>query len=165
MSIEREKSKTFTTREMVADDITAVLPMLHESWLENAENSEIVSEEFFEKTNSAEWLEGFLANEGHGVVAEMNGEIAGAILFQIETSPEYYVTEKHLMVMDVVVGADYRRLGIATQLEKEAEDFARENNISLVLAEVWAYNEKSKRLMKELGCHPLYVVYGRMVDE
>ena len=69
------------------------------------------------------------------------------------------------MVMDVVVDAEYRRLGIATQLEKEAEDFARENNISLVLGEVWAYNEKSKRLMKELGRHPLYVVYGKMVDE
>ncbi len=42
MSIEREKPNIFTTREMVADDIAAVLPMLHESWLENAENSETV---------------------------------------------------------------------------------------------------------------------------
>lgn len=42
MSIEQEKPKIFTTREMVADDITAALPMLHKSWLENAENSETV---------------------------------------------------------------------------------------------------------------------------
>lgn len=153
-------------REVTIDDVDRILPLLYESWIENAQNApEVVSEEYFRRTDSAEWLTDFIGSDGKGFVAESGEDVAGVILFTVESAPEYYVSEKLVHIMDVAVAESHRKQGVATALEGRVEEFARQNEIGLITGEVWTYNNASQELMRRMGRTPLYVVYGGIIRD
>lgn len=150
-------------RPLTQDDVVAAAAILREAWIEYAHNTDIVDKEFFHTSDSQAWLVRFINKGGRGFIAERDGEASGVVIFEVQNSPIYWTTRRHIIIQDIAVAAAHQRKGVGMELEKRVEVYARENGIELILGEVWAYNQASKNMMKKLGRDPLYTVYGKRI--
>lgn len=85
------------------------------------------------------------AEAGAKIVADVRAEvknIPGIPLIHPSTA---------LHVDEIVVGREYRRLGVARTHMAEIEKVAQKKGISQVTLNVWEFNDSAKALYEELG--------------
>jgi [ribosomal protein S18]-alanine N-acetyltransferase len=86
----------------------------------------------------------FFADSRHvTLVAETDGQMDGFLVAQ-QVPPEWELE-------NIVVGSDYRRRGIATELVKRLVQRAREANSDLIFLEVRESNLAGRQLYEKLG--------------
>ncbi|WP_433750676.1 N-acetyltransferase family protein [Falsibacillus pallidus] len=116
----------------------------------------------FSKTvdQQKEWIEGILQNERDMLlVAEKNGEVAGCIVFQANSSKERVA---HKGDFGLFLSPEHRGHGIGRMLLQELLDWAEKNpNIEKVCLGVFSINERAIALYKKLG----FLEEGRKVRE
>ena len=140
--------------------------LLKSAWQEFAHNTELAESSRFDKSDACNWLSNFMNNGGIGFVAVDGDLVAGVVTCSVVDSPGYFRDPKHLLVNDIAVLEKYRRQGIAQKLEDRIEQYARDNDVNLVLGEIYAYNEASRSLMRKIGRRLAYEVwYKRLSDD
>jgi len=85
-------------------------------------------------------------------VAEINGEIVGAVLAYI-TANRY--DEVYCYIDGLYVKADYRGRGVATGLMHKVEEFAKSNCVDSIQVDLWAGNETGAKFYQSLGLQPI----------
>lgn len=96
------------------------------------------------------WLDDELL---HLVVAEEEGSLVGAIMFELRTVPEIPIIHprQYVLVDTLVVDEAARGKGIGTALMKVAHNWAREHGIYEMELGVFAFNTTALRLYEKLG--------------
>jgi len=146
-------------------DIAQVAPMLDYSWLMHAEKNDLYSIEEFSKANKAtNWLKRMILNKDFGAfVAHFNKQAVGFIGFEIRDNPSYFTYKKQLFIVDVVVHKDHQGQGIATALEQQVEDEAKNLGLHMISGHVDTWNTSSQALMKKLGRTKGYEEWHKIV--
>lgn len=93
-------------------------------------------------------------NQGGEIfVAEVEDKVVGFIALEIQTKNDELIVKKikAVYVADVAVLAEYRNLGIGSQLLKTAQEFAKNNKIKYLKLIVYADNQKARQLYENMG--------------
>lgn len=160
-----EQDTRIDITELDESQIPEVSPLLLAAWQEFARNTDLSKDDRFANSDPDKWLRSYLEGGGHGFVARDGDQVAGVITCKIEQSPGYYRDAQHLFINDVAVSPDYRRKGIALELEKRCEGFAKEHGVNLILGEIYTYNDASREMMKKLGRHLGYEVWFKQLED
>ncbi len=89
------------------------------------------------------------------VVAEVDGRVAGFAGWTVKENPGE--GERHSYLAEVIVGPEFRRMGVAKRLAEEAEEDARESGADHVYCYIYGPNDAPKGLVRGLG-------YSRLAD-
>lgn len=86
-------------------------------------------------------------------MAEVEDKVVGFITLEIQTKNDELIVKKikAVYVADVAVLAEYRNLGIGSQLLKTAQEFAKNNKIKYLKLIVYADNQKARQLYENMG--------------
>ena len=101
-----------------------------------------------------DWLiERCAQTAGKIFVAERRGAVAGfvSVFARIESDPVEEVPYEYAHINDVVVLPDYRGEGLGHSLLRKAEDYAREQGVTLVKIAVLAQNRNALALYEDTG--------------
>ena len=87
------------------------------------------------------------------VIAEMNGEIVGINIAQIQSTPEIpiWVPKCFAYIGPMAVSETHQRLGIGTKLMEAAFDWTKEKGINKVDLTVFEFNEQAIGFYDKLG--------------
>lgn len=85
-------------------------------------------------------------------VAEVNGAYAGHVWVGNQT--DFFTRRQDPWIFDLSVKPDCRRRGVAGALHARAEQWARQQGLSLLGLQVMAHNEAARRLYERLGYKP-----------
>ncbi|RKL67222.1 GNAT family N-acetyltransferase [Salipaludibacillus neizhouensis] len=119
-----------------------------------------VTEEFNKTPDQQrEWIQKILENERETlIIAEMNGEIVGWIVFFVQNRKRL----SHVGSLGMMISEDYRGMGIGKLLVKELLDWAKTNRlIEKVSLGVFSTNQRAISMYKRMG----FVEEGRKVNE
>lgn len=145
------KSPIFKVEDLEQDTLDQAAALLIQAWQDFAHNSELCEYDRFENSDPVKWVSNYLAEGGHGFVALDGEKVVGVITCKIGPSPGYFRDSIQLFINDVAVDGNYRRQGIAETLELRCEQYAKENDVNLIIGEIYAYNHGSRALVKKLG--------------
>ena len=104
-------------------------------------------------TRQVDFWRGSLGREGTTtIVAQADSVLVGLANASIvvETSP-LFLALRYARVGTVGVTATHRGLGIGRQLMQHVEAWARQQGATEVHLNVWAFNDRARRLYDELG--------------
>jgi ribosomal protein S18 acetylase RimI-like enzyme len=100
------------------------------------------------------WLDSVLKNENeHIAVLEAEGEIVGAILYKIKSSPNdiIFKERRYGFIQEMIVDSAQRRKGFGTKLMDFALEDLAESGISEIELSVWETNEMGKNFYSNYG--------------
>ncbi len=102
---------------------------------------------------SLEYFENCLRAPGTRLLlAEADGAPAGMCLFELESPRDPLMfPEKRAYINDIFVAEEFRRLGIARALYREAERQAKALGADSLCLTVWAFNENAQKFYREMG--------------
>ncbi|UCH57764.1 MAG: GNAT family N-acetyltransferase [Candidatus Bathyarchaeota archaeon] len=114
------------------------------------EGADITADTKMTREAEVDWLGLYLSrlekDQVVGIVTEVDGRFVG----QVEVSPKSG-RSRHVGVLGISLGADYRDIGIGTELMREAEAQARRLGIKLMTLELFASNERALHIYEKLG--------------
>ena len=85
------------------------------------------------------------------LVAEVDGQAVGEGFAYISANR---FNQIYAYIESIYVMPQYRKLGIATKLMANVEEFAKENDVSSIQLNVWAPNVAAFEFYKKLGLEP-----------
>lgn len=87
------------------------------------------------------------------LVAEFDGRIVGAIHVTLREASEFpvFVDRRYAWVENLGVRREFRRRGIATELMRRAQDWARARGVTQCELNVWEFNEEALEFYASLG--------------
>jgi RimJ/RimL family protein N-acetyltransferase len=92
------------------------------------------------------WLAEFpKGKSGFFSVAEENGKIVGFCYLAV---PKFY---NPIAYIGIALDKVYRRNDIGTEMFYHVAGWAAAENLSYIIADVWSWNEKSKKFFEKLG--------------
>ncbi len=103
-----------------------------------------------------------LQKEDHSMLlAEIDGQPAGMCIVlwkELKDDPLFpLLPRKTGHIDDLYVSPQFRRMGVATLLYREAERLGKERGVSHMTLMVWSFNEKAIGLYQKLGFHPTLI--------
>ncbi|MDR7071052.1 GNAT family N-acetyltransferase [Fictibacillus barbaricus] len=158
MSVCKDEVK-YIIRPVKLEDAEAVLD-IHHSVIAEGEYFIKVSEEFTRTLEQQkEWIQKIIENEKDTLmVAEINGEIAGWIVFLSQDRKRL----SHTGSFGLMINKNYRGIGIGRNLVTALLDWAEKNpSIEKVSLGVYSTNHKAISLYKSLG----FIEEGRKIKE
>jgi ribosomal protein S18 acetylase RimI-like enzyme len=108
----------------------------------------------FNQTEMEKALEEFLSDpDCHCYVAKQNGMAIGYALFMIREAKEnaFHYTIRSLYIDQIAVLPKYQKTGAGKLLMKQAEQLARENNISKIELDHWSANQVAAKFFRNNG--------------
>ncbi|KNF07556.1 acetyltransferase [Gottschalkia purinilytica] len=90
-------------------------------------------------------------------VAEADKEIIGYIEGWLRDKDFYFFIDDYAYILHIYVDEEYRSYGVLHSLHKCVEDWAKENNLKYVQADVFEHNKKVQKIIEYLG----YSTYRR----
>ncbi|KKP48362.1 MAG: GNAT family acetyltransferase [Candidatus Woesebacteria bacterium GW2011_GWA1_33_30] len=136
------------------DNIPQIKKCLIVSWVDHAKNvSELLDEERMRKSDIEGYYKKAFDNvkEAFILIVEVDGKFAGFLRADIQKIPDFFKFNNILYLDDCYVLPEFRRMGIATFLIKEAEKIARKNKIKRLQGRVYSYNKSIQKLLVKLG--------------
>jgi RimJ/RimL family protein N-acetyltransferase len=158
MSVCKDEVK-YIIRNVRIEDAEAVLD-IHHSVIAEGEYFIKVSEEFTRTLEQQrEWIQKIIENEKDTLmVAEINGEIAGWIVFLSQDRKRL----SHTGSFGLMISKNYRGIGIGRSLVTALLEWAEKNpSIEKVSLGVYSTNHKAISLYKSLG----FIEEGRKIKE
>lgn len=156
------------TRPARESDVAKITDLTRSLWLEQAAKASDLQDlpkiEFFDfeqyvaGTMVAERHKWFVAEAGHKVVGSVHSEVVGP-------RNALYVHDKLLRVDDIAVDSNYRRRGVAANLIQVCKQYAASNDIKLLQATVYDWNEGSVDLFAGLGFRPTRTDFFAVLDK
>ncbi|HLD57568.1 MAG TPA: GNAT family N-acetyltransferase [archaeon] len=93
----------------------------------------------------------------HLLVAVVEGKVAGYLKAEIKQRSQVNIYDKKLYIRYLIVSEKFRNLGVGTKLLKEAEKFAKENNIPFIVLKTSPKNKQTRDFYKSLGFEDIYM--------
>jgi len=94
------------------------------------------------------WIAEMIRGAEHlAVVAEADGEVVGNVLVNVDRN----VTTEHIGVLAICIAADWRDVGIGTELVRAAQDWARERGLRKVSLGVFPDNPRAIAVYEACG--------------
>ncbi|WP_246197224.1 GNAT family N-acetyltransferase [Cytobacillus depressus] len=158
MSVFKNNEK-YTIRTGKVEDAEAVLE-IQKSVIAEGDYLISVSEEFIQTLEQQrEWIQGLLENRIETlIVAEINGEVVGWIVFL----SQYRKRLSHTGSFGMMISKRYRGMGIGKMLIRALLDWAEKNPlIEKVCLGVFSTNHRAISLYKSMG----FVEEGRKIKE
>lgn len=94
------------------------------------------------------WIAEMIRGAEHLVlVAEADGEVVGNVLVSVDRN----LTTEHIGVLAICIAADWRDVGIGTELVRGAQDWARERGLRKVSLGVFPDNERAMAVYERCG--------------
>ena len=96
-----------------------------------------------------------------GFVCIRDEKIVGFILYQFSSEKEgrAYLSRMDLIVKDIFVLEEYRRLGIGTRLFNQVRKIANRSRCENIVFKVWSSDELTNKFLSSLHFKSLYSVY------
>ncbi len=159
-------SSEIIIRNMTKADIAACAELMRYTWGEHIAHSQLMNKARLMRPNGAEeWAAHMLADSDCIVLcAEERGQVVGFISCQISDAPGYLRAAKQCYVYDLVVAPQAQKHGVGLQLEKAAEQAAKEAGAGIFLGDIYPYNDASRGLMKKLDRQLAYEVWYKYLD-
>lgn len=150
----------YTTRPATLSDCAAIQPILAEGHAVHQEALPHIYRAAFRHTQEAiDWLAPYIEQDDKLLlVAEQQEQIAGVLLASIWEPPDrpHRIPRRFVHVNTLDVTAAHRRRGVGQILMREVERWAREQGLSEIELNVWAFNDKALRLYERLGYQAEY---------
>ncbi|NLG79133.1 MAG: GNAT family N-acetyltransferase [Firmicutes bacterium] len=112
----------------------------------------------FRKPEGRGWIQEAVAAATTGddaviFVAESAGRAVGLVHASIGYAPDLpiMVPRRYVMIHDLVVGKDFRRVGIGRALVERVHEWALARDVAEVELNVWEFNRPALALYKEMG--------------
>ncbi|NYZ74512.1 GNAT family N-acetyltransferase [Candidatus Micrarchaeota archaeon] len=96
-------------------------------------------------------------------VAELDGNIVGHVMVEVQKLPPIYVHDKNAYVCEIVVGEHHRGKGIGTMLLKEAEKWARKKRMYSIGLMVHIANEDALSVYRKSGFKAHHLKMAKIV--
>ncbi len=107
---------------------------------------------------SRETYAAYFADPNQGVLLGVeDGEAVGYLHYEIVDKPqsEYLLAQHYVHVHALSIKAEHRRKGYGDQLMEYVVQLAKDQGISDVRLEVWAFNEGAQKFYRRLGFRTL----------
>jgi ribosomal protein S18 acetylase RimI-like enzyme len=140
-------------RNATADDLEAILTL---NAFVQRQHAEAMPQLFKQPTDSKQLVEAvrdiLKAPESLVLMAE-DAEPVGYLYAEFQNRPASWVRLElqSLFVHHLVVAPKFRRCGVGTLLLSRAMDVARDNRISRIELDVWAFNSEAKQFYAKHG--------------
>jgi len=85
------------------------------------------------------------------LVGIVGGRVAGYVMASIERTPDDLTTVPRACIVELAVGAEFRRRGIGSALLVHAEAWAEKAGLTLVQLAVWEFNDEALALYRRSG--------------
>ncbi|KKR70987.1 MAG: Diamine N-acetyltransferase [Candidatus Woesebacteria bacterium GW2011_GWA2_40_7b] len=103
-------------------------------------------------------------NTSFVIVAEVDGKFAGFQRADIQEIPSFFKHNKIFYLDDAYVLPEYRRMGIATLLIKEAEKIAKQNKIQRLQGRVYTFNKPVQNFLLRLGYKSPHAIWDKVIN-
>lgn len=99
------------------------------------------------------------------LVAEYEGKVVGVLYANIESADDDEVTYGYhrVSIDEVSIDPDYRSMGIGSKLMQEAENWARQNNISDLTTLAYTFNDRAVRFYENNGYEPYSIKLDKKI--
>lgn len=141
-------------RKATNNDIPAIAELYREQFREMAK---LIPDFIKEGDQSTEFIKNTIADEESDIlVYENDGMVAGFILLQFKTRPDFpfMLPGKYCYIMDIIVTEKYRGKGFGTALMNAAKDWTKERDCNFINLDVLVNNPGAINLYEKLGFIP-----------
>lgn len=153
-------------RKGTPKDIPQIEACLIDSWVEHAiHEPELLDKERMEKSDIDGYYKKAFENSKTSfvIVAEVDGKFVGFQRADIQEIPAFFKDNRILYLDDLCVLPEFRRMGIATLLIKEAEKIANQNKIKRLQGRVYTFNKPVQKLLTGLGYRSPHATWDKVI--
>jgi GNAT superfamily N-acetyltransferase len=145
--------------EVLKDDII-------EMWSKHQINNKtLISQNVLENTDLKKYFRNSIKRKnGFSLIAIVDKEIVGIVRVEEESLEDFFNYKKAYKVDDLVVKSKFRKKGVATRLLSRVKEIAKENNVELLKARIYTFNEPAQRFFVDKGFDQLYGEYFCTLD-
>jgi GNAT superfamily N-acetyltransferase len=153
-------------RYLTAKDLDTLKDDIIEMWSNHhLNNRSLIAENILEDTDIKEYFKDSInKDKGFALIATIDDEIAGIVRVEEELLEDFFTNNKAYKVDDLVIKKDFRRKGVATALLNKVKEIAKENNITILKARVYSFNEPAQNFFIEKEFDQLYGEYFYTID-
>jgi GNAT superfamily N-acetyltransferase len=153
-------------RYLTEKDLDTLKDEIKEMWSgHHLNNRSLIAESVLEDTDIKEYFKSSIKQDkGYALIASIDEEIAGIVRVEEEPLEDFFTYDKAYKVDDLVIKKDYRRKGVATKLLDRVKEIAKENNIGVLKARIYTFNEPARDFFVEKGFDPIYGEYFNTLD-
>jgi RimJ/RimL family protein N-acetyltransferase len=115
------------------------------------EDAEILIDKKLSREEEADWLSRTLAQLEKGNKVHMVAEVDGKVIASSGITKRRYGCEKHVGNLGIIIKAEYRDLGVGTEMMKTLIDHARIMEIKILTFDVYATNNRALHVYEKVG--------------
>jgi len=158
-------SERIDVKEATLDDIEGICCLFSEGMAFQEERDEY----FKLSVDAVENFRGFVSQQitntnSRLIVAKSKREILGYCLAFLLQRPPVFARREYVMITDLVITQEYRRMGLGSRLIREQERWCREKGIGWIEAQVSSLNQEATSFWRKIGFMPHVQLMGKEVD-
>ena len=153
-------------RELQAADVPATAELLHQMWMEHANNSQLLDKQYIKKYDVAAYCRRAIDDPDQQIfIAEASGVVVAVARLEIGRNlPGMYGVDRMAYFDDLVVKPEYRRRGIAGKLIERRLKYAKDSGIKVCYSKIYSFNTAPQELMKKHGFEDIYHYYYKFLE-
>jgi GNAT superfamily N-acetyltransferase len=153
-------------RYLTKKDLNTLEDDIIEMWFNHhLNNKSLISESILENTAIEEYFKDSIEREqGFALIATAGKDIAGIVRVEEAFLESFFTYDKVYKVDDLVVKKGFRRKGVATALLSKVKEIAKENDVYLLKARIYTFNEPAQRFFVENDFDDIYGEYFCHLD-
>jgi GNAT superfamily N-acetyltransferase len=147
-------------------DLDVLEDEIREMWSKHhLNNKSLISEDTLKNTDLHKYFKRSIKRQkGFSLIAMVDEKIAGIIRVAEEPLEDFFNYKKAYIVDDLVIKSEYRRQGVATALLERVKEIAKENDIGVLKARIYTFNEPAQKFFEEKGFDQIYGEYFNTLD-
>lgn len=145
--------KNYTIRNARIDDVSEIYELIHSVAQIHANSRTDLFKEDAITISKMTLVERIQKNKYCVKVLEYDGTLVGTVMYKIV----YYVKDikyrdmRVLQIEEIVLKQQYRNLGLGHYLMNDIKSYAKKNDCKYIIANVWDFNEQSKKFFNNNG--------------